>query len=273
MSKLSELKSRIHTLSEIKSILGAMKSLSIIEMNKVSRFLGAQSEMTIMIEEAVADFERFYGIDQKKIGGDGEQLFVLIGSERGFCGGYNEAVLERFSMLTESEKRPIKILVVGRKLGTKLDGDSRVVEVLEGPSSAEEIAGTISSLAEKLSEVAHGGWSLIHHEDSNSHERVVVINPFAPTQGDQERKEQFPPLLNLSPSELYPQLFEQYLYSVLYKAFYLSFLAENRDRLRHMEGALNALDKEWSQMKRQSNGLRQEEITEELEVIMLSVEA
>ena len=34
------------------------------------------------------------------------------------------------------------------------------------------------------------------------------------------------------------QLFEQYLFSVLYRAFYLSFLAENRERLRHMDGAL-----------------------------------
>ena len=57
---------------------------------------------------------------------------------------------------------------------------------------------------------------------------------------------------------------------MLYRAFYLSFLAENRDRLRHMDGALQTLDKNWNQLHRMSNVLRQEEITEELEVIMLS---
>ena len=60
MSKRADLKARIHTLGEIKSILSAMKNLSIIEMNKVSRYLGAQNELALTIEEALGDFERFF---------------------------------------------------------------------------------------------------------------------------------------------------------------------------------------------------------------------
>jgi len=50
----------------------------------------------------------------------------------------------------------------------------------------------------------------------------------------------FPPLLNLPPLEIYPQLFEQYLFTPFYEIFYLSFITENRERLRHTEGALTA---------------------------------
>jgi F-type H+-transporting ATPase subunit gamma len=83
---------------------------------------------------------------------------------------------------------------------------------------------------------------------------------------------QFPPLLNLGPSDLRPQLFEQYLFALFYGIFYQSFMAENHERLRHMEGALNKLREDEEGLRRLSNALRQESITEELEVIMLSVD-
>lgn len=248
-----------------------MKSLSIIEMNKVARYLGAQSELALTIEGALEDFEHFYEVSTEKFIEERDRIVVLLGSERGFCGGFNEAVLECFTEEVVHETRTVKVIVVGRKLASKLEGDSRVIEVLEGPSGAEEIAGTIAALARRLSQTEKTGWTLVHHEDGDAGGRVVVTNPFALRRNRQALKEPFPPLLSLAPEVLYPQLFEQYLFSVLYQAFYLSFLAENRERLRHMEGALGSLDKEWTQMKGRSNILRQEEITEELEVIMLSV--
>lgn len=271
MSKRSEIKRRLHALGEIKSILGAMKSLSIIEINKVSRYLGAQTELVLAIEEALGDYERFFETPNAKGNWSGDGLYVLVGSERGFCGGFNDAVLARFAEVERGEKRSAKIIVVGRKLASKLDGDSRVVDVLDGPSAAEEIAGTITELARRLTRFPGTQWTLVHHKDGDAQGGVAAVCPFAPRPAARVSRDQVPPLLNLPPAELYPQLFEQYLFSVLYRAFYLSFLTENRDRLRHMEGALNALEKEWNRMRRLSNGLRQEEITEELEVIMLSV--
>ena len=90
---------------------------------------------------------------------------------------------------------------------------------------------------------------------------------------DTAKKLQFPPLLNLAPSDLRPQLFEQYLFALFYGIFYQSFMAENHERLRHMDGALNKLREDEERLRRRSNSLRQETITEELEVIMLSVES
>jgi F-type H+-transporting ATPase subunit gamma len=157
LSKRSELKNRIHALGEIKSILGAMKSLSIIEMNKVARYLGAQSELALTIEEALTDFEHFFSAGPDRDTEGGARIFVLIGSERGFCGGFNESVLARLAGLTVGDKGPAQLIVVGRKLASKLDGDPRVIEVLDGPSGAEEIAGTIVGLAQLLGRKAKSG--------------------------------------------------------------------------------------------------------------------
>lgn len=271
MSKRADLKAQIHTLGEIKSILGAMKNLSIIEMNKVSRFLGAQNELAVSIEEALVDFERFYGRDVE--GDTGEMIYVLLGSERGFCGGFNEAILKRFVAVVSSGKVPAKVIAVGRKLASKLGGEAgavKVVQVIDGASAAEEIAGCIAELIRCLTRWPKMQWTLVHPENSDSHGKIAVVCPFTPKATAQARVESVAPLLNVSPKELHPQLFEQYLFSVLYRAFYLSFLAENRERLRHMDGALRTLERNWNQLRGQSNRLRQEEITEELEIIMLS---
>lgn len=271
MSKRSELKTRIHTLGEIKSILNAMKNLSVIEMNKVSRYLGAQNELAQAIQAALGDYEWFYDGQGRATELGSEMHYVLLGSERGFCGGFNEAVINLFVQeVGDNPKQQPKVIVVGRKLASKIEARSKSLElltVIEGPSAAEEIGASITELVRQLTLTPRIPWTLIYRDNG----QPAVVRPFAPKPWPHEGNKRFPPLLNFPPAELYPQLFEQYLFSVLYRAFYLSFLSENRERLRHMDSALSTLDRSWNEMHRQSNILRQEEITEELEIIMLSV--
>lgn len=272
MSKMSDLKGRLHALEEIRSILNAMKNLSIVEMNKVSHFEASQIETARSIEDAFADFERSFEIPSSGSTSKNRRLYILIGSERGFCGAFNEAVLERFETEVSHHETVSRILVVGRKIAMKLDGDPRVLDALDGPSTAEEIPGVILDLAGRLAKFPELEWAIVHHEGENSSGKTSVVDPFSRSWTNGGKRYAYPPLLNVTPEELYPQLLEQYLFSVLYRAFYLSFLEENRERLRHMEGALDALEIHLSQLRREGNALRQEEITEELEVILLGVD-
>ena len=50
-------------------------------------------------------------------------------------------------------------------------------------------------------------------------------------------------------------------------------MAENQLRMQHMDSAVRRLEKTSAELVHKRNILRQEEITEEIEVIMLSVEA
>jgi F-type H+-transporting ATPase subunit gamma len=47
-------------------------------------------------------------------------------------------------------------------------------------------------------------------------------------------------------------------------------MAENQQRVLHLESAVGRLDEELADFDRQINVLRQEEITEEIEVLLLS---
>ena len=49
-------------------------------------------------------------------------------------------------------------------------------------------------------------------------------------------------------------------------------MVENHSRLQHMEGAVRHLDDQVEKLRRKSNIFRQEEITEEIEVILLTAE-
>jgi F-type H+-transporting ATPase subunit gamma len=64
-------------------------------------------------------------------------------------------------------------------------------------------------------------------------------------------------------------LLDHYLYSVL-EIIYVSLMAENLKRVRHLEAAVRHLYEKSIALLRKSNALRQEEITEEIEVILLS---
>jgi F-type H+-transporting ATPase subunit gamma len=260
----------MRSLRDIESILNAMKNLSLVEITKISKFYATQQELFQTVESALADFQKFYG---DTLGGTltaPSSLYVLIGSERGFCGGFNEAVhkaLER-----EGADAGLKLIVVGRKLALKFLDDKRVVTLLEGPSATEEIPTVISQLAKALAGFPGAVWKIIHNGYSNEGSILEIICPFEFSKDKVAPAYQFPPLLNLPAAELRPQLFEQYLFALFYGIFYVSFTAENHERLHHMDGALNKLRDEEQRLRQTSNSLRQEAITEELEVIMLSVD-
>jgi F-type H+-transporting ATPase subunit gamma len=270
MSKLSDLRSRMRALSDIEGILNAMKNLSLVEMTKISRFYMTQQDLLRAVEEALADFQQFYGAPRERKDPASGSIYVLIGSERGFCGGFNETIQKTFEALPIAGT-PHKLVLVGRKLALKFLQDDRVVTSLEGPSAADEIPLVISQLAKTLTRFSSSPWKIIHNSCAGAMTRVETTSPFEFPKRETSRKFQYPPLLNLPPSNLRPLIFEQYLFALFYGIFYQSFMAENYERLRHMDGALNKLREDEERLLRLANSLRQETITEELEIIMLSV--
>ncbi len=80
----------------------------------------------------------------------------------------------------------------------------------------------------------------------------------------------FPPLLNLPPRRFLLLLIEHYLFSSLNEFLYSSLMAEHQQRVRHLEGAQRRIEERIRELTLQRNSLRQEEITEEIELILLN---
>ncbi len=64
---------------------------------------------------------------------------------------------------------------------------------------------------------------------------------------------------------------EQYLFAALHALLFGSLMAEHQQRARHLEGALQRVDGRVRELRQRRNLLRQEEITEEIELILLNL--
>jgi F-type H+-transporting ATPase subunit gamma len=273
VSRRAELEQRLRRLSEITDIMTAMKTMALIETRKFARFMGHQQRLVESIEAAAADFLSFhpdFRPSEPNPPGDGA-LLILIGSERGFCGDFNETVAAALSVFPEPGPR---LIAVGRRLAAKLEGHPRLLEWRDGPTVAEEVRPVLDGLLDRLHGLSAGAapWtrlSVLAH-DSEGGVATHAVLPMAPPE---TRRFAYPPRLNLDPAAFFAGLTEHYLIAKLPGLFYGSLMAENRRRLEHMERALNRMQVKIEDLGRRRNALRQEEITEEIEVILLSAES
>ncbi len=275
MSKRRELKEHLVTLEEIKGIMSAMKNLALLEIRKLEVFLATQRRVVASIDTAAQDFLSFYPHLQSSPD-DLQQLWVVIGSERGFCGDFNESLAQFLN--DHAQQSDTLLLVVGRRLEVKLHDDQRVAAFIAGHSVAEEIQGTLLHLTEALNQLQQqltltkiGRISAVYCDEETDSVQLRQLLPLA-----EPKKVSIyahAPLLNLEPDQFLAQLTDQYLYAALHEVFYTSLMVENHKRLEHMNSAINRLEKDVARLQLGYNRLRQEEITEEIEIILLSAEA
>ncbi len=275
MGKRGAVKERLATLDEIDGIMNAMKNLALLEIHKLESFVATQRRVVTSIELAAQDFLSFH--PQIQVHADNlQRIWIIVGSERSFCGDFNEQLLQ---FLNEKKLREqVKLLVVGRRLDNKLKNDARVTDFIEGPSVAEEVQKTLLRLSNALTRVQQqsklarfASISAIYHDNDTNSIRLCQLLPLATP--STKPSYAYPPQLNLQPARFFSQLTDQYLYAVLHEVFYSSLMVENHMRLEHMDNAIHRLEKDESDLRLRYNRLRQEEIIEEIEIIMLSAEA
>jgi len=275
MSQSRELQGHIVKLGEIRSILTAMKNLALIETHKLARFQPLQSRTVAAIESAAGDFLDFYphltATDRHA-----RPVCIAVGSERGFCGDFNEKLLNAVE-----EQAYSRIIAIGARLGNKLaDSEPESVTTLAGANVAEEVPVIVNRLIDSIAPAAdsissdHSGMHLaaVYHDNVSGQISHRQLLPLCPQPSPDTPHYRYPPLLNLPPETFFSDLLGHHLYAVLHEILYLSLSAENHRRLQHLEGAVNHLDDEITNLQRKSQIYRQEEITEEIEVILLNAE-
>jgi len=271
MSGLAELSQRFARLTEISGIMTAMKSLSLVETRKLARFIEHQRRMLANIEAAAGDFLQFFPAEA--VAATEGAILMLIGSERGFCGNFNERILAALDALPGAQPVP-GLVVVGSRLAAKLVGRKGVIATLDGASVTEDVPAVLNRIMDAVhtarAGAAAGGalFSLAHAADGEPSLKRLL--PFDPPPAPRYAH---PPRLQLVPSAFLAELLDQYLLAALYGQLYESLSAESRQRLAHMEQALDRLDETIDRLALKRNALRQEKIVEEIEVILSSQQA
>ena len=275
MPSRRKLEEHRRSIEEIRDIMNSMKTLAYMETRKLDHLLDTQHAVVNSIETVAADFVSAYpeavpGMQAAR------EVYLVVGSERGFCGDFNETLLRHLAPTQQDKQsKDFPMLVaIGGKLHASLVNDSYVAARLDGASVVEEVETVLTRVVDTLAtlQTQYGTltlYALYHAVDDDTLVTQQLLPPF---QDFLDRPPGFslPPVLNLKPTDFLIELSDHYLFAALHEIFYVSLMAENRRRVQHLEGAVKHLDEESDELRRQSNARRQEEIIEEIEVILLS---
>lgn len=269
MSQSRALQQHIAHLTEIRSILHSLKNMAFMDMHKLIRRRQAQSLVVQHIETVAEDFLQFYpSLPELDI--STPLIVIIIGSERGFCGNFNESLIAQLTQ-TSSDN----LIAVGSRLCARLQNTNIAYTELSGANSSEEISQVLSCVSDAISQL-HNKYelfnlSVLFHQDEHlSITLKALLPPFKDIKRNSEYKNE--PLLNLQPSQFLIELVDQYIFSSLQDILYTSLAAENNQRLQHLDNAVRHLDEATEKLHKKSQIYRQEEITEEIEVILLNAE-
>ncbi len=275
MKSRRQLELHRHSLGEIRDIMNAMKNLAYMETRKLDRFLDAQHAVLSGIEAVAADLVSAFP-ETLPEPEPGKEIYLLVGSERGFCGDFNEALLRHMQLAERDQATADSPLLIatGRKLHASLERDPRVVALLDGASVVEEVEAVLAQLVDTLVtlQTRYGApqlYALYHGHGQGKLLSRKLLPPFQEQlRGATPFSQQ--PILNLAATDFLIQLSDHYLFAVLNEILYSSLMAENQRRVQHLDSAVDHLDERSTELTRQSNARRQEEIIEEIEVILLS---
>jgi len=274
MEQLPRLKARIASLDELRDLIRALRSLAAAHMQEASAALTGIRQYVEVIEDAivaVADLlPRTDGRDAAPRPDDAHVLIVVC-SEHGFAGGFNERLLDR----AEAELAPGHQLgIIGRR--GAVAAEERKLATSWSVAMAAHVAGVPAAtrrVAGHLADVAAADIIFAHPVSSGGFEvekrTVLPLDP-ALLAGSEQRS---PPLHHLAPEVLLQRLAGEYLLAEITRAVMESLTSENAARLLVMQGADHNIGDKLQDLRRLENALRQESITSELLDVVTGAQA
>lgn len=271
-SKLSEIESRTSTARQLESVISAMRGIAAArEREAQGRLAGIRSAAATVGEAigmALAAAPAVPATEPERERGLA-RIIILLCTEQGFVGGFNERLLEQVERLRPDARD--EFFIVGTR-GVML-ADERGLKcgwVTPMAAHAEDVmrvAGRITdAVYMRFNEPAPSEVWLVHAMPGPGlAERIVTrrLVPFDFTRFRISSRMQ-PPLLTLPLDKLLTGLTERYVYVELCEGLMQSFAAENAARVAAMLSASNHLKDKLEALTRDYRIVRQDEITSEI---------
>ena len=257
MSRYRELTEHLKGLDDIRAILAGMRTLAAVELQRVTRLQEVGAQLRQGLEAAVA--AHFAGGPSPPAPPDAG-LCVLLGSEKGLCGDFNDR------LLAEAAHHAGPRVLVGSKLAAAAVQMPAVAARCPGALGADDVGPVLTGLAQALAglDAAGGRLDVLCH-DPQQH-RVLRVAVLPPPTG--ATRTEAAPRLQLPAPQFEAALLEQYLFAVFNGLLIGSLLVENQQRIAHLQAALQRLDERCDGLRQRQRHARQEQIIEEVEVAL-----
>lgn len=283
MSKLIQLRQRIKVIETIKKITHAMR---LISMSKHSHLKSLQEPIDSYNSQFNALFAQLLSaaplwqnkIINPSLDDTAKTLLIIIGSQKGLCGGFNTHLFKLVSHHLDKQNYPsdqLDIIAIGQKA---VDFTFALKQYTVKHSYEKSNTQHMESIAQ---EITH---TIIHAQPSY-HTVLVASNifksfflqkphikkiiPFIPDTSSSQNFDDF--MWEQTPQEMLDTLVAQYLSSDLSYFIFQSLFAEYAARFISMDGAMRNAESLLDAAKLEYNKVRQTKITKELTELVSSL--
>jgi len=288
MQTLESLSDALETTGDIQSIVRTMKALSAASIRQFEQAEAALGDYAHTIDlglTALLQDRRARGLPLPNTGekGASRTALIVIGSERGLCGRYNETVVRH--ALDRIEGPETLLAVIGMRAAARLESAGHSVDTLFTlPGSVAGLSDLVQSVI-----VQSDHWQ---REDGIGRIRVVHNRRAGRTLAKPVERQLLPlpdtylqslldapwpgpglPFLRMSPPALFAWLVQQRLFVSLYRALAEALASEHATRLAAMQGAERNIEERREDLMQVYRVKRQETITRELMDVVSGFEA
>ncbi|TDE40078.1 F0F1 ATP synthase subunit gamma [Antarcticimicrobium sediminis] len=292
MDTLEDLGRHIEVASEMQSVVRTMKAISAVGIRSheaAERAMGQYLETVEMgLQVALRALPQEAGLVLPSKDGAGGIGVVVIGSEIGLCGGFNERLvsfaLDRLSAAGIGADRR-RVLVIG----TRADASWQLAAeppayMQEAPATVEALAGTVGSVLTRLDQwlAQEGVTRLMLFQQrmggpEGSAPVEVTLFPIDPGWLAELRERRWPsrrlPVCFGPTPAAMRSLVQQLLFARVFSAIVQSRAAEHAERLTAMQAAERSIGDKLDELRKTHQMLRQQVITAELLDIIGGFEA
>lgn len=281
MYTLEDIQKRINNIQDLHSIVRTMKVLASISIRQYEKAVESlvdyarTTEMALqvtlrnraaLVEAKTKQVERLFGV-------------IVIGSDQGMCGQFNEQIasytLKRLENMGIPQQRR-SVFALGSRVVSRLESMGQPVEnFLPVPSSVEGIRPTVQDLLwqiDRWREEENRDTMYIFHNrlisSSQSRPRITRFWPIDPDDFRFLEKKAWPtnnvPTYSMPWQDLFSAILRQYLYVALSRSLAESLASENTNRLLSMQVAERNIEEKIAEFTNIYHQQRQNSITSEL---------
>lgn len=283
MASMRDIKRRKSSITSTQQITKAMKLVATVKLQKArARAEGNEPYFRYMystIQKMLGETESF---DHPFLAGGGSEkkALVVITSNRGLAGGYNQNIVKKV-LSSGIDRKDALIISIGQKGHDALAGRGYEIsadysEMIDEPcfSEAQKIA---SELLDKYKKGEIGEIYLYYTHFKNTVSHIPTEIKLLPVEkGDEKENTESQGLqMNYEPSveDALEQIIPSYVTSILYGAMAESSASENGARMQAMDSATDNAGDLIDELTLRYNQARQSSITQELTEIVAGAES
>ncbi len=288
METLETLSEMLETTGDIQSIVRTMKSLSAVSIRQYERAEAAMSAYEQTIEIGLAALlgdrrARDLAMPDTIANDTPRRALIVIGSDRGLCGRYNEIVARHAE--TQLNDRTAVLAVIGARAAARLDTSGhRIDRVFRQPGSVGGLRSLVQLVIVEIERWTRdpgvGHVCLVHaRREGPSRAKPVqrVLLPIPESYLGQLAAAGWPgrgvPFFRSNPGRLFSWLVRQRLFVILYRALAEAMASEHATRLAAMQSAERNIEDRRLDLNAAYRRKRQETITRELLDLVSGFEA